>query len=205
MQKKFTEKQIICCQIWRTVIVLFRTKKTLKCILVVANWSQFDSIIHLRPRSDQKALFNLLMQSFRMWRNFPLCKQIPHGKKQQCYRSETLLTINNMIFNFAPICYDGGYNASKEMTGTVFSYDLLQVLIELATVILLPIIFPLVHRNQIALICTFHKPENLSFWSFHAISPLSIIEEIFTYHYNIMYKFAYMNRFSCIPWQIGST
>ena len=89
--------------------------------------------------------------------------QIADCQEQQRDRRESLLTINDVVFNFAAIRHHGGHDAAKEVAASAILDNLNEVIEKLTAVIQLPVIFPLVNRNDKPLVCTFHETSHFRF------------------------------------------
>ena len=85
------------------------------------------------------------------------CHQVTDGQKQQRDRSQPLLAVDDVVLDFAPVGHHRGDDAPEKVAGAANSNHFLEILVKLAAVFQLPVVFPLVDRDDVSLSRALHK------------------------------------------------
>ena len=101
----------------------------------------------------------------------PAAEQVAHGKKQQRDRSEALLPVYDVVVGACAVALDSADNAAEEVARAVLPYNFYEVIVELPTMLLLPVIAALVNRYDKAVSLALHKVHQPGLGTLHALNP----------------------------------
>lgn len=107
--------------------------------LVILDRFELDAGILLLPLVHEVFLENSLLQVSGLRHNNALIDQVIHGKEQQRYRREALLTVDDQELLIVAVRIVNGNEAPKEVTLPVSFDDLYKVVVQLLAVLGLPV------------------------------------------------------------------
>ena len=137
-----------------TLLILL--KKNTKCLLVILDGFQLNTLFFRLVFINQILFENLIRELTVMGYHLSRTEQMIDGQKEQRDGGQALLTINDEeLLHCACFALDRN-DTAKEMALSILTDDFYQVVIELLAVFHLPVVVPLVNRDNEALGGTIH-------------------------------------------------
>lgn|GEM_PF-5296302 len=131
--------------------------------LVIFDRLELDTGILRLPFVHEVFLENPLLEISGLRHDDFLINQVIHSKEQQQYRREALLVIDNQELLIMAVRIVNGNEAPEEVTLPVSLDDFYKVIVQLLAVLCLPVIIPLVHRDDEALVGALHVFNKFTF------------------------------------------
>ena len=132
-------------------------------LLVILDRLELDAGILRFPLINEVFLKNPLLQISGLRHDDALINQVIHGKEQQRYCRKALLAVDDQEFLIVAVRIIYRNKAPEEVTLSMPFDDLYKIIIQLLTVLGLPVIISLVHRNDKPLIGAFHVFNEFAF------------------------------------------
>ena len=134
-----------------------------ECRLVILYRFELDTGILRLPLVHEVFLENSLFQISGLRNNDTLINQVIHCKEQQRYCRKTLLAIDDQELLVVAVRIVNGNKAPEEVTLPVSLDDFYKVIVQLLAVLCLPVIIPLIDRNDKTLVRALHVFNEFAF------------------------------------------
>ena len=151
-------------------LLLIACHEPVQSITVSLDRTKLNLVISAAPLVHDVPLHNLICNGSISRLRLSRPNHVGNRKQQQRNSSQTLLPINDVILDLAAVRHDLGNNAAEEMMTSSVANDFLEIRIQLTAIVNLPVVLPLVHRDDIPLVSALHQPKQLSFRTLHIAS-----------------------------------